>query len=382
MNQDVDAGRTPPPGRRRAVIVGTGAVAGVHAEAIAEHGDRAVVSAAVDVDAARAEAFAERHGIERWSTDLASALVDDHGPMDLAQICTPPGTHVPLAVQCLEAGVPVLIEKPPALSLAEIDALLEATERTGVQMAVVLQQRFGGAGMHAARLIAEGSRGSGIGRPLVAVCDTLWYRPDPYFAVPWRGRWEVEGGGPTIGLGVHQVDLLLALLGQWEEVSAMAARLARPTDTEDVSAAVVRFAGGALATVMNSVLSPRQTSRIRVDAERATIELEHLYGHGDESWRFTPAEGHEELADAWSAGLGGPASGHTSQIGLVLDALDDGGPLPVPLSQARDTMELVAATYASAFTGEVVRRGDVGPGHPFYERMDGGGAPWPAVKQA
>jgi len=63
----------------------------------------------------------------------------------------------------------------------------------------------------------------------------------------------------------------------------------------------------------------------------------------------------------------------------LLDAMDAGEQLPVPLSEARSTLELVAAIYASAFTGQVVLRGDIGPGHPFYARMDGTGAPWTAT---
>ena len=50
--------------------------------------------------------------------------------------------------------------------------------------------------------------------PLVGVCNTLWYRPDDYYAVPWRGRWETELGGVSMCLGIHLLDLLLFLLGE------------------------------------------------------------------------------------------------------------------------------------------------------------------------
>lgn len=363
---------------RRTVVVGTGGIAGAHASAVAAHEGRATVVHGVDLDARRAEAFAERHGIASWGTDLAAALAGRDGERpDLAHICTPPGTHVPLAVQCLEAGVPVLLEKPPALALAEVDELLAASERTGVDVAVVFQHRFGAAALRLRELLASGR----LGRPLVATCHTLWFRNDAYFAVPWRGTWESEGGGPTMGHGIHQFDLLLALLGPWEEVTAMAGRQARDTETEDVSMAVVRFANGALATVVNSVVSPRETSTIRIDTERATVEVEHLYGYTGEDWTFTPAPGHEALAEVWAGEDDGSRSSHSSQVRALLDVLDareggDPAPLPVSLREARDTLELVAAIYASSFTGEVVRRGDIGPGHPFYARMDGTGAPW------
>ncbi|MBX9243688.1 Gfo/Idh/MocA family oxidoreductase [Actinotalea ferrariae] len=368
---------------RRHLIIGTGAIAGAHASAVAAFPGRSTLEFAVDLDADRARDFAGRHGIAAWGTDLAAALDGPDGPPDVAHICTPPGSHVPLAIQCLEAGTAVLLEKPPALSLAEVDRLLAVSDATGTPVSVVFQHRFG-AGAHRVRRLLGSEAPEGLGRALVATCETLWFRPDAYFEVPWRGKWEVEGGGPTMGHGIHQFDLLLSLLGSWDEVTALAGHLARPTATEDVSMAVVRFADGAMASVVNSLLSPRETSLIRLDTERATVEVEHLYGYTDEHWRITAAPGQDAVADAWRADVDETArtapetvaSGHTAQLSAILDALDAGEVPPVSLRDARETLELVAAIYASAFTGGVVRRGEIGPGHPFYERMEGTGAPW------
>src|ERR1019366_10149970 len=192
---------------RRTLIVGTGSIAAAHAAAVAGQGGRAAVVAGVDLQPARARDFAARHGIDYWSGDLAAALGQTWpggGRLDLAHICTPPRSHVPLAVQCLRAGVPVLLEKPPALSLAQIDELLAVCESTGVDVAVVFQHRFGSGARRARALLAGGGQqDQGIGRPLVATCHTLWYRDADYFAVPWRGRWDVEGGGPTMGRGTR-----------------------------------------------------------------------------------------------------------------------------------------------------------------------------------
>ena len=216
-----------------------------------------------------------------------------------------------------------------------------------------------------------------FGRPLTAVCHTLWYRPDAYFAVPWRGQWEIEGGGPTMGHGIHQMDLLLAILGPWREVVAVAARQARPTATEDLSCAIVTFESGAVTSVVNSLLSPRETSYLRFDFERATVELSHLYGYSDDNWTVTAAPGHEEdVRAAWAEPPADRASSHGAQLAAVCDALSDGQAPPVTTRDARATLELVAAIYASAFTRRPVRRGEIGPDSPFYHRMDGSGAPW------
>jgi len=356
---------------RSVAIVGTGDIAGIHARDLATLAGRARLVAAVDTDPDRLAAFGERWNVPHRYPDLLAML--DRTRPDIVHLCTPPATHLPLATACLERGLTVLCEKPPALSLAQFD-LLAATEAAfGGRFATVFQHRFG-SGAQALRRLAGDPR---LGRPLTAVCHTLWYRPDAYFAVPWRGRWETEGGGPTLGHGIHQMDLMRWILGDWAEVVAVARRQARRTSTEDVSAAVVTFAGGTVATVLNSLVSARETSHLRFDFEHATVELSHLYGYGDTHWTVTAAPGHEAaVAAAWAEGPAGVPSGHAAQFRHVLDALDTGREPPVGTADARDTLELVAAVYAASFTGTRVARGGIGPASPFYARMDGTGTPW------
>lgn len=367
------------PRQYRAAIVGTGGIAHAHAHGLADAGDRVRLGWAVDVDAQRAADFAAtwstpEHAVQA-STDLAEVLAA--GGLDLVHVCTPPQSHAAHAAQVLRSGVDVLLEKPPTLSLAELDELIALEAETGAHVSVVFQHRFG-AGARRLRALLDDAAAP-LGRPLVAVCNTLWYRDAEYFAAPWRGRWETEGGGPTMGHGIHQLDLLLAMLGPWVEVTAMAGRQARDTETEDVSMALVRFENGALASVINSVVSPRQVSALRFDTEHATVELDHLYGYTDDHWTFTPAPGREELAASWVSDPDAPLSSHGSQVLAILDALDAGDPPPVTSADARSTLELVAALYASAFTGTPVRRGDIDADHPFATAMQGTGAPWSAV---
>ncbi len=257
---------------------------------------RVEIAGVVDLDRDRAREFAERFGVDRVYPDAAELFASER--LDLVHICTPPQTHTPLAIQAMRAGVPSLVEKPTALSLGEMDELAAVQAETGVPVLTVFQHRFGAAARHLKALAEAGE----LGRPLVATCETLWYRPDEYFDVPWRGRWDVEGGGPTMGHGIHQFDLLFAIFGRWSRVSAFAARQLRPTDTEDVSMALVRFENDALATVVNSLVSPHETSRLRFDFEYASVEVQHLYGYTSEDWTFTPAPGHEHLGEPLERG--------------------------------------------------------------------------------
>lgn len=354
----------------RAVLVGTGAVADSHVRAIDETRGRVRLVSAVDVDEARVRDFCTRHKLATAHTDYRRALAEDRP--DLVLIAAPPALHMAMSIEAMESGAWVLCEKPLCASLAELDRIEEAERRTGRFTACVFQQRFASSTAHLRRLVADGL----LGRPLVAVCHTLWYRDASYYAVPWRGKWDTELGGPTMGLGIHAMDHLLHLLGDWAEVRATAATLDRQVEVEDVSMALIRFAGGALASVVNSALSPRQETVIRLDFQRATVELNHLYGYTRDNWKLTLAPNAAEegnlLVQAWQHFPPDSGSTHASQLAQFLADRDAGRRPLTSGDDARRTLELLTALYKSAFTGRPVARGSIRPGDPFYTALHGG----------
>ncbi|MCZ2820698.1 Gfo/Idh/MocA family oxidoreductase [Modestobacter sp. VKM Ac-2977] len=351
----------------RVAVVGAGNIADDrHLPALREMGERVEVVALADVDEPRARALAQRWDVPHAFGDL-SAMLAAESP-DLVVLCTPPVAHLDGVTTCLRAGAWVWCEKPPMLSLAELDTVAELERDGGPYATYVFQHRFGSGATRLRELVCSGE----LGRPLVAVCHTLWYRDPAYYEVPWRGRWATEGGGPTMGHGIHQMDLLLSLLGDWREVTAVTGTLEREVETEDVAMAVVTFASGAMATVVNSVLSPRETSYLRFDFTDATVELQHLYGYGDDDWTWTPAP---HVADpdrvaGWRATAGVP-SGHAAQLRSLLDSFDRRERPQVSGVQGRETMELVTGIYRSAATGRSVARADLVPGSPHYDRLGG-----------
>lgn len=364
----------------RIAIVGTGNIARSHARAITSQAEAAApapatIVAAMDVDQSQLGTFCAEFHIPGRYGDLGTLL--SQARPDLVHICTPPSTHHPIALECLRGGASVLTEKPPTISLREFDELAAAEQRPP-WFATVFQHRFGAGQRRLKKLAASGA----LGRPLVAVCHTTWFRDQAYFDVPWRGRWDTEGGGPTMGHGIHQMDMLLDVLGDWTEVSAIARTQARTMPTEDLSLAHVTFATGAVASVVNSVLSPREESYLRFDFERATVEVTHLYGYGDGDWRLTPTPGCEaDVTAAWKHAADGDGDGvahssHAAQFARVLAALRDGRRPPVTPSEARRTMALIAGIYASAFTRRPVTPADLEPSAAFYTAMNGGHEAW------
>ena len=353
--------------RQRVAIIGTGKSVGNHLTAIAELSDRRELVAAVDVDEARVRQIAAEHDIPHWYTRTEDML--DAVQPDLVNIITPPATHKKLIVDCLDAGAWLYCEKPLVASLAEFDELEGAKQRTGRYVSTVFQWRFGSAAKHLKQLIDTRQ----LGRPLVGVCNTLWYRDAEYYRVPWRGRWETEVGGPTATLGIHLIDLFLWLYGSWSEVYANIGTLERSIEVEDIAMALVRFDSGAFGSVINSVLSPRQESYLRLDMQRATVEVSTLYRYNNDHWRFTPVDGETDplVLDSWKRMNGNAAGNHAAQLRDILDALDTGVRPPVSGADARFTLEFIASLYKSALRHMPVQRGSITPDDPFYYAMNG-----------
>ena len=359
--------------RYRVAVIGTGGIANYHMQALKEMGERVEVVAAVDIMRGRVEAFGAQYAIPHCYTDVAEMLRRERP--DLVHIATPPDTHYELIIRALESGATVLCEKPLCLSLAELDHILAVEQRTGKYCSSVFQWRFGSGGQQLKHLIQTEE----LGRPLVGICQTTWFRDQAYYQVPWRGKWSTEGGGPTMGHGIHAMDLFLWLTGDWEEVSAMTGTLDRSIEVEDVSLAVVRFKNRALGSIVNSVLSPREETYLRFDFQKATVELTALYGYSNKDWRFSPVPATPDtpLLANWRRWLehsqDRPAS-HITQIAQLLECMDQGTPPLARTADVRPTLEFITSIYKSAATGCAVQQGTIAEGDPFYTHVAGQGA--------
>lgn len=231
----------------RLAIAGLGLVGQRHADAIQQVPDTSLC-AIVDPSDAGKDA-AERLNIP-WFDDLHSMILAQ--APDGIILSTPTKLHIDQGATCLDAGIPVLIEKPLADDLHAAKALVDRAEQADVALLVGHHRRHNPLIRKAHEHIQRGTIGA-----VRAVQASCWfYKPDGYFdEAPWRKQ---VGAGPISVNLVHDIDLLRHLCGEIVSVQAQAAPSVRGYENEDVAAALLKFANGAIGTitVSDSIVAP------------------------------------------------------------------------------------------------------------------------------
>lgn len=218
-------------------VVGAGAIGRAHAELIAASDVARLVAIADPADDARA--LAERLDVA-WFADHRAMLAA--GAAEAVIVATPNDLHLPVALDALKAGLPTLVEKPIASSVAEGEAIAAASRESGAPVLVGHHRRHNPIIQEARRLVRAGA----IGAPTsIAVLSNV-YKPDAYFALEWRRR---AGAGPVLINMIHEIDLLRFVCGEIASVQAMTSNARRGFEVEDTAAVALRFANGALGTI-------------------------------------------------------------------------------------------------------------------------------------
>ncbi len=227
--------------RLKIALAGVGMIGRRHAELVGAS-DECELAAVVD-PAPGAAAFAKATGVPHFET--LAALFAKARP-DGVVLATPNALHVEQALQCIDACVAVLVEKPVAHTVEAGETLLAAAEHSGAKVLVGHHRRHSAIMARACEIVATGTLG-----PLVAVMGSaLFYKPDSYFDdAPWRRE---PGGGPVLINMIHEIGNLRSLCGEIVAVQAFASSATRGFPVEDTVAIGLRFASGALGTFMLS----------------------------------------------------------------------------------------------------------------------------------
>ncbi len=344
----------------RVAVVG-GGIGQHHIEAYQQLGDLCEVLAVCDIDTAKARALAAARSIPRVTGDLGELCrMDD---LDVIDICTPPHLHFEHIHQVLDSGKHAICEKPLVGSVREVDELLKIEAASGKRIMPIFQYRFGHGLQKLKFLVDQGLAGSAY----LTTVETSWRRRAPYYAVPWRGKWQTELGGVLLSHAIHSHDMLTYILGPISSVFARTITRVNAIEVEDCAAVALEMADGSLATLAATLGSTPEITRHRFCFQNLTAESNTApYTNSGDPWSFTgdTPEQAEQIAAALEQFAPLP-EGFAGQFFRFAQALAQGTELPVTLADARTALELITALYHSSRTHQRVQL-PINHEHPAY----------------
>ncbi len=322
-------------------ILGCGMIANVHADAIKRIENATLVGAA-DNKVEFAQNFAVKHGVKAYET--YEEMLNDKN-IDVVCICTPSCFHTPNAIQALESGKHVVLEKPMSFTTAEADELIKTCERTGKMLTVISQLRFSKDVQRLKKLIEENAFGK------ISLCNLFmkYYRSEGYYSTsPWKGTKKFDGGGALMNQGIHGVDLLQYIVGKVKTVHGAIRTISHAIEVEDTATAQIEFENGALGVIVGSTCAyPGFERRIEIHGDKGYAiltenNLEKLMVNGEEisleKGKTTNTANDPTAVDCYY---------HQLQIQNLLNAVQGKEPLLVDCQEGKKAVEIIEKIYNS-----------------------------------
>lgn len=276
---------------------------------------------------------------------------------DLVAICTESGKHGKIALDCIEAGSNLIIEKPIALSLEEADQIIEKANEKNIKVSACHQNRFN----KSVQKIREAVEENRFGRMLHGTAHIRWNRGEDYYKqAPWRGTWEQDGGA-LMNQCIHNIDLLRWMMGdEITEVVGMTDNMMHDfIDAEDLGMALIKFGNGSYGMIEGTTnIYPKNLEEtLYLFGDKGTVKAGGKSVNLIEEWQFAdnlddPEAVKEEYHENPPTVYG---FGHNPLYADVIDAIKNDRQPYVTAVDGRNALELVLAIYKSSAEGKSIK---------------------------
>lgn len=329
----------------KAIILGASSIAPIHCRALESL--NVDIYGICDKNPDAAERLAKQYSAKVY-TDVAQILDED---VDFVSICTPNGTHADFAVQLMNAGKNVVVEKPMSLNTEDCDLILETEKKTGKRCAPISQLRFSSTVLEAQCAFQENS----FGKPIMANLSMKHYRAPEYYAGTWKGTKHLDGG-ELLNQGIHGIDVLCTIAGKPVSVSGRVDTKFHDIEAEDTAVACIEFENGMFAVMESSTtIEDTQIRRLELNGTTGSIVFDDI---ADKKIRISgrvvssDAEKTEYYAKDGTTVMDFYL--HAENYRDIIKAFETGAPLAYSAKDASGTIKLICGLYESSKTGKRV----------------------------
>lgn len=270
--------------------------------------------------------------------------------LDLIAICTESGKHGKIALDCIEANINLIIEKPIALSLDEADLIISKSNAKNVKVCACHQNRFN----KSVQKIREAVEANRFGKLMHGTAHIRWNRGEDYYTqAPWRGTWEQDGGA-LMNQCIHNIDLLRWMMGnEVIEVYGMTDNIIHDyIETEDLGLAIIKFANGSYGIIegTTNIFPKNLEETLYIFGELGTVKAGGRSVNLIEEWMFSDnIDNSEEVKEKYKEN---PPTvygfGHIPLYTDVISAIINDKQPYVTAVDGRNALELVLAIYKSS----------------------------------
>jgi predicted dehydrogenase len=255
----------------RVAVIGAGGIGSTHLRAYAACGEQCEIVGLADIDIQNAQKKAAEYGCQAFQD--YEQMLDETRPQAIS-ICTPPNLHLPIVQSIAARNLSVLCEKPPARTVAETEAIVQAMASSKGILQFAFCHRFHQSVLQAREMIASGRLGK-----VVQVYNRFGFRFDRA-GRSWFTDREVAGGGVLIDTLVHSVDIFRFILG--EEVSRVSASVstALPVQVEDSASILVTSTGGTAGSLNCSWVTPVSEAEFRIYGTEGEAIIDYAQSGG------------------------------------------------------------------------------------------------------
>jgi UDP-N-acetyl-2-amino-2-deoxyglucuronate dehydrogenase len=331
----------------RVALVGCGRISTRYQEAFKELKDEIEVVAAVDSDLEKAKAFAKDFGALSFK-DYRDLFALN---LDVVHLALPHNLHAPVALDCLNHGIHVLVEKPMALTLADADQMILTAKRNDRLLGCIFQTRYN----ESVQILKKMKERGDFGKILSVRSILTWGRSKNYYdQSPWKGHWEGEGGGVLIDQAIHSLDRVLYLLGEKPVQCACSIHnyAHQSIETEDTAEGSILFESGTLYSFYaTDCYGGNSPINIEFLGEKGSFGLNQDVG-------FSLINGvrqeYRGIEPGSTIGEGYWGTRHVMELRDFYHCVLEKKPFALDGEEGRKTLELVKGLYVSAFREERV----------------------------
>jgi len=276
--------------------------------------------------------------------------------IDLIAIATESGKHAKIALDCIEAGISLIIEKPIALSIADADVIIKSAKEKGVKVCACHQNRFN----KSIAYIREALEKKRFGRMFYGTAHIRWNRAREYYSqAKWRGTWEQDGGA-LMNQCIHNIDLLAWMMGEPIEVFAYTDKLNHDyIEAEDLGIALLRFKNGSYGIIEGTtdIYPANLEETLYLFGEKGTVKAGGQSVNIIEEWRFADLlDNAEEVKQTYHENPPNVYGyGHIPLYADVIAAIENNREPYVTAEDGKRALEIVLAIYQSAAIGQPIK---------------------------